>query len=389
MISKLEAKVIAEKSSYYWNKEPIIDKKINLEANIKFTLVDLCCGAGGLSKGLQDTNKITPVLGVDIFTEAIKTYKFNNPNTSTILGDIRKVSEKMYIEVLGNMEIDIVAAGVPCQGFSLANSKRNINDERNFLFLEVIKFINLYEPKVIIIENVSGMRSLGKGSFEEEIKNSICNSGKYGYNVKKEILNAAEYGIPQVRKRLVFVGVRKDINKEFEFPKVQYGDNKKPFRTIRDAISDLPVLNNNEEIKEYNSLPKTEYQKLMRKNVKEKELFNHKSPKHPENTIYRIKNTKQGQPMYENYKQRIRLAWNFLSPTQLAGGIRPQFQFGHPDQPRGLSIRERARIQSFPDDFVFLGGIVQGRVQTGNAVPPLLAKKIGIEILKVLGEKNG
>lgn len=93
--------------------------------------------------------------------------------------------------------------------------------------------------------------------------------------------------------------------------------------------------------------------------------------------------------MYENYKQRIRLSWDIQSPTQLAGGIRPQFQFGHPSQPRGLSVRERARIQSFPDDFVFVGGIVQGRVQTGNAVTPLLAKSVAFQILEVLGEKHG
>ena len=93
--------------------------------------------------------------------------------------------------------------------------------------------------------------------------------------------------------------------------------------------------------------------------------------------------------MYKNYKQRIRLAWDIQSPTQLAGGIRPQFQFGHPDQPRGLSVRERARIQSFPDDFIFVGGVVQGRVQTGNAVPPLLAYSVAQELLKTLGEKNG
>jgi DNA (cytosine-5)-methyltransferase 1 len=110
----------------------------------------------------------------------------------------------------------------------------------------------------------------------------------------------------------------------------------------------------------------------------------HTAPNHPDSTIQRIRNTKQGDPMYPKYKQRIRLSWNGQSPTQVSGGIRPQFQFGHPEDDRGLSIRERCRIQSFPDEFIVKGGIVQGRVQTGNAVPPLLAKAVAIAIKSYL-----
>jgi DNA (cytosine-5)-methyltransferase 1 len=107
-------------------------------------------------------------------------------------------------------------------------------------------------------------------------------------------------------------------------------------------------------------------------------------PNHPLETIEKIKNTKPGEPMYPKFKQRIRLAWDIQSPTQVSGGIRPQFQFGHPEDARGLTIRERCRIQSFPDDFIVKGGIVQGRVQTGNAVPPLLAKALAQAIKEYL-----
>lgn len=389
MISKTNTKRFTEKSSYYWEGEPILDKKLNPELSEKYSLVDLCCGAGGLSRGLSDTNKITPILGVDIFTEALKTYKLNNPMTSTILGDVRQIDDSMYKEAIGSTPVDIVAAGVPCQGFSLANLKRNVEDERNFLFLEVVRFIKLFNPKIVIIENVSGMRSLNNGEFEKAIAEAISNSGELGYNVKRELLNAADFGVPQIRKRLIFIGVRKDIDREFNFPKPKFGGDNLPYTTIRDAFSDLPFLENNDEKTEYSSKATSAYQKLMRKNLDiNDKLYNHKSPKHPNETVQRIKNTEPGKPMYDNYKQRIRLAWNIQSPTQLAGGIRPQFQFGHPEQPRGLSVRERARIQSFPDDFIFVGGTVQGRVQTGNAVPPLLAKNVGDSVLKVLGEKN-
>ena len=326
------------------------------------------------------TNKFNILLANDIYIPALKTYQHNHPNTTTILGDIKKISNNRFIDILQNQSIDFVSAGVPCQGFSLANKKRNKNDERNFLFLEVTRFVNLFNPKIVMIENVSGMKSLNKGSFVNDIKISLKNAG-IGYNVQYKILNAADYGVPQLRQRLVFIAVRNDIKYKFNFPKPTFGVQK-PYNTIYDAISDLPKLNSDEEATTYDKESLTEYQKLLRGD--ENILTNHKAPKHPQNTIERIKNTRPGEPMYEKYKQRIRLAWNKLSPTQVAGGIRPQFQFGHPEQPRGLSIRERARIQSFPDNYKFLGGIVQSRVQTGNAVPPLLAKAIVNEVTKVL-----
>ena len=121
---------------------------------------------------------------------------------------------------------------------------------------------------------------------------------------------------------------------------------------------------------------------------KSNKLLNHKSPNHPDMTIEKIKNTIPGDPIYPKFRQRIRLSTNKLSPTQICGGIRPQFQFGHPIQPRGLTIRERARIQSFPDNYFFSGGIVQGRIQTGNAVPPLMAKALAEQIKLMLNEKK-
>jgi len=332
------------------------------------------------------TKKFNIILANDIYIPAIKTYKVNHPNTLTILGDIKNITNETFHNIVGDKIIDLVSAGVPCQGFSLANKKRNKDDERNYLFLEVIRFVNIFSPKAVMIENVSGMKSLNNGSFVKDIESSLKNAGKYGYIVKHSLINAVDYGVPQLRNRLVFIAIRKDIKKEFHFPKATHGVNSIPFNTIYDAISDLPNLDNNEEKTSYESNPKTIYQKILRGN--QKKLLNHKAPKHPVSTIEKIKNTKPGLPMYEKYKQRIRLNWNIQSPTQVAGGIRPQFQFGHPDQNRGLSIRERARIQSFPDNYKFLGGIVQSRVQTGNAVPPLLAKAITLEIANLLESIN-
>jgi DNA (cytosine-5)-methyltransferase 1 len=155
----------------------------------------------------------------------------------------------------------------------------------------------------------------------------------------------------------------------------------------------LPALENNESKNKYKSEPLNEYQKIMRGFcvdygiAKPAKLSNHVAPNHPADTVAKIASTKPGEPMYTKFKQRIRLALDKPSPTQLAGGIRPQFQFGHPTQPRGLSIRERARIQSFPDSYIFVGGIVQERVQTGNAVPPLMIYELVKPIANDLDKK--
>lgn len=264
--------------------------------------------------------------------------------------------------------------GVPCQGFSLNNKKRNFDDKRNFLYIQFMKYVRALQPKIVVIENVSGMRSTKNGEFVDNIEKDIESAGNY--KVISEILNAADYGVPQKRQRLIFVGVRD--GERFSFDRVIKTNGPtvgKPYNTIKDAIYDLPRLESGESADKYTLQPLTDYQKLMRKNVGDK-LTCHQAPNHPGETIEKIRNTIPGEPMYAKYKQRIRLAWDIQSPTQVSGGIRPQFQFGHPEDDRGLTIRERCRIQSFPDDFVVTGGIVQGRVQTGNAVPPLLAKAL-------------
>lgn len=374
-----------EKSSYLNNNSLIYYNLDSVNFNKKsLNMLDLFCGAGGFSVGTSWAGFQT-VFGIDYLEPAMETWVYNHPNSIGCLGDIKKLNPKELKKILKSKGIDkihLLTGGVPCQGFSRANRKHNDNDERNFLFLEYMKFVNEFQPEYIILENVSGMRSTAGGKFEEEIKKYMI---KLGYTPTVKLVNAADYGVPQIRKRLLFVGINNKTNykKQFVFPKPNF-INK--YRTVKDAISDLPKLKNNEKKDEYNNSKLTEYQKLMRglgniKGIKKPfKLENHMSPNHPKKTIEMIKKTKQGMPMYKNFKQRIRLDYSQPSPTQLAGGIRPQFQFGHPEQDRGLSIRERARIQSFPDCYVFKGGIVQERVQTGNAVPPLLIYYITKEI---------
>lgn len=389
-----------------WDKDVPIEKSsyiregavqfINLDGfkydRTKLTMLDLFCGAGGFAVGASWAG-FQSLVGVDYLEPAMETWTQNHPNAIGCLGDIKEldaVELKKLLQNKGVKDINLITGGVPCQGFSRANRKHVDNDERNFLFREYMRFVEVFKPDYIILENVSGMRSTAGGAFEKAIKESM---ETLGYSVNVRLLNAADYGVPQVRQRLLFVGVKCNagLASEYVFPD---GEFKASHRTVRDAISDLPCLGNNETKDIYDLPPQSEFQKLMRGGSrkigirKPSILSNHTAPNHPQETIDKIAQTKPGAPMYAKFKQRIRLQWDAASPTQLAGGIRPQFQFGHPEQSRGLSIRERARIQTFPDSYVFKGGTVQERVQTGNAVPPLLIYNISKPIMEDICRRN-
>ena len=377
-INKWDKSIPVEENMYYWKGEPILQQG-NLPPSDKPLVVELFCGCGGTSLGFEMAG-YQIALGCDIHRFSIETFRLNHEGVSTILGDIHNVKTDDVLKLLKGRQVDVLIGGVPCQGFSLNNRKRHADDKRNQLYKEFLRFVEVLKPRAILLENVSGMTS--NGDFVPEIEKSLSEVG--GMEVKSKLLYAPDYGVPQSRLRLVFVGVK---GKKFDFESIEKTNGEgtgKPYNTVWDAIGDLPVLAANEESSKYTMLPKTEYQILMRGDVPAGKLTNHQAPNHPQDVIDMIHNTKEGEPMYEKYHQRIRLSRTELSPTQVSGGIRPSFQFGHPTQDRGLTIRERCRLQSFPDNFYVYGGIVQGRVQTGNAVPPLLAKAIALAIKKYL-----
>lgn len=377
-INKWDKSIPVEENMYYWKGKPILHKG-NLPQSDKPLVVELFCGCGGTSVGFEMAG-FQIALGCDIHRFSIETFRLNHEGVSTILGDIHNVKTDDVLRLLNGRQVDVLIGGIPCQGFSLNNRKRHADDKRNQLYKEFLRFVEVLKPRAILLENVSGMKSTG--DFVPEIEKSLSEVG--GMEVKSKLLYAPDYGVPQSRLRLVFVGVK---GKKFDFESIEKTNGEgtgKPYNTVWDAIGDLPVLAANEESSKYTMRPKTEYQILMRGDVPSGKLTNHQAPNHPQDVIDMIHNTKEGEPLYEKYHQRIRLSRSELSPTQVSGGIRPSFQFGHPTQDRGLTIRERCRLQSFPDNFYVYGGIVQGRVQTGNAVPPLLAKAIALAIKKYL-----
>lgn len=377
-VNRWDKSVEVEENSYYWKGDPILHRG-SLTPNGQPTVVELFCGCGGTSLGFEMAG-YQILLGADILAPAIVTFSKNHVGVSTILGDIHKVTVEQMKSLLGDIPVDVLIGGVPCQGFSLNNRKRHAEDKRNKLYLEFIRFVKALRPKAVVLENVSGMKSTG--NIVETIEHDLSEAS--GMTVHSQFLYAPDYGVPQSRLRLLFVGVR---GKEFDFSTIKktHGPGtSRPYNTVGDALGDLPHLKANEQATSYDQEPQTDYQRFMREGASPHRLTNHQAPNHPASVIANIARTKQGEPLYERYHQRIRLSMSELSPTQVSGGIRPSFQFGHPTDARGLTIRERCRLQSFPDRFEVSGGIVQGRVQTGNAVPPLLARAVALSIKQFL-----
>lgn len=367
----------------------------------KRKIVDLFCGAGGLSSGFD--NYFETILGNDNQDYMIDTFKHNFPNAISILGDITKINikDELFKNGITQDEIFGVVGGPPCQGFSSVGN-RMIDDPRNRLFKEFVKTVDQLQPNFFLMENVKGMQTM-KNGFGELVINEIMDDFKnIGYNVASKLLPAINYGVPQKRERFIFLGYRKDLNKIPEFPTETHNEintlnnNKYISLTVKDAISDLPILNPGEsyENKDYSNIPNTEYQKMLR--GKNKIIFNHKAPSHSEYMVERIKRVPQGgnhKDLPNEYKLKKgysniygRLSWDKPADTITAncGCVSAPGRFIHPRDNRAITVREAARLQSFPDSFKFFGNLNFQYKQVGNAVPPLLAKNIAQKIYEDL-----
>ena len=353
----------------------------------KYNVLDLFCGCGGLSKGFEMAG-YNIVLGVDFNEPALKTYAFNHKGSRTLNGDLSAPETFNEIDqIIGNQGIDVIIGGPPCQGFSLTGP-RNFDDERNKLYLAMIETVKRYSPRAFMIENVPGMATLYKGEVKNEV---IRRFTQMGYRVTCKILCAADYGVPQIRKRLVFIGL-KDTDRTFEFPlPTNTPDN---YITCEQAISDLPSLTDNvgSDISEYVSDPTTEYQKIMRGDCTI--LHNHKAVDHKQF----VKDTIALVPDGGNWKdlppgvgesRKFNMAWTRYKSDKpsrtIDTGHRNNF---HYKWNRCPTVRESARLQSFPDDFIFLGTKGQQDRQVGNAVPCLMAKAIGLQLYSYLNDEQ-
>jgi DNA (cytosine-5)-methyltransferase 1 len=349
----------------------------------KLTAIDLFSGCGGFSYGFQQAG-FHVVLGVDNTEIALKTFEKNHNNSKALLLDLHKESaiETIVNETKGK-EIDVIIAGPPCQGFSLSGT-RNENDERNSLFYSVFKVAERLNPKALIIENVPGLLNLYGGKAKKEIIR-LCD--EMGYNCNPKLLFAPDYGVPQIRKRVFFVALRKDFG-VFEFPDPVL--KAEEYIGCEDAIGDLPDLVSNlgNENLEYDKKPFSNYQKMMRNG--NKVIKNHLGTQHTDHVIHVISQVPEGGnhkdlPLGVGDSRKFNEAWtryHSKKPSKtIDTGHRNHFHYKWNRVP---SVRENARLQSFSDEFEFLGNKTEQYRQVGNAVPPLLGKILGEQLLKHL-----
>jgi DNA (cytosine-5)-methyltransferase 1 len=392
---------------------------------MKYSVLDTFAGAGGFSLGFELAGaKVVGAIEIDSW--ACETFKFNHPKAAVIQSDIKTMTDNQIVKAFGRFNPYIVLGGPPCQGFSVCNKNNGgLKDPRNSLFEEFIRVGRLLRPNIMIMENVPNLVNVktdGKDLVIDIIANELRN---LGYHVEYRVLEATDYGVPQIRKRLIVIASNKKLERPFPKKTHTIATNQnlsdlgyKMCPTLWDAISDLPEIEAGEgaEELEYSSLPLNEYQRLLRNGVGK--LFNHKAMNHSRRLVERFSSMSWGEstsdvpdhlrPLKRNSTEFSEEAYDQnnrrMHPDHQCHTVPAAFfiSFVHPYKNRNFTAREGARIQSFPDWYVFKGKPTvvshkllhrEGRLeekhlcqynQIGNAVPPLMAKAIAANILEQL-----
>ncbi len=354
-------------------------------------VIDLFCGCGGFSKGFEQAG-FNVCYGIDLWEDAIVTYKHNFPNAVAVNHDISDVSGNDILSAIGleAKAVDVIIGGPPCQGFSLSG-KRLIDDERNKLYKSFVRIVSQIKPKIFVMENVPGLVRLFDGMVAERV---ISDFSEIGYDVKMQILSSDNYGVPQQRKRVFIVGLNKEVFKSFSFsyPAPYTGEGTfVPAISCKEAISDLDFIPDDIVLGEdipYVFDPQSDYQVLMRKNSNR--VLNHSATLHSNRTKQIIAMVPDG----GNYKclpeelwstRKVHIAWTRMNSSKpcftIDTGHNHHFHYRANRVP---TVRESARIQSFPDNFVFIGNKGSQLRQVGNAVPPLLGEAVAKSVLRTL-----
>lgn len=359
-----------------------------MKKKLMFNILDLFCGAGGFSYGMEKNPRFKTLISLDNDEYAGNTFKLNMPWCDVHIGDITddKVKNNI-IQEAREKGINMIIGGPPCQGFSNKGKKLGLEDPRNFLFREYLSFVKELQPEVFVIENVKALLSTSNGWFKKQILSAI---EQLGYFVDYGVLNAEEYGVPQSRERAIFICCKKQ---KITLPS--------PTRdipvTVREAISDLAYHESGEgaPVELYLEQPQSGYQKMMREGSEN--LHNHVASKHKQVAIDKLKmippeKGKECLPPELLGNQKFKTTWGRLKWDEPSPTIDTRFDAAsngtnnHPFLNRAITPREAARIQSFDDRFIFYGSKVRIRKQIGNAVPPLMAKAIADKIDKELNK---
>jgi len=368
-------------------------------------VIDLFCGAGGLSEGLRQAGFDSRV-GVDFDKNAIATYKLNHPGAEVICGDVADVTGAQLMDLAGDRDIDLIAGGPSCQGFS-THGKRIQDDPRNFLFKHFVRLVDEVRPKMFLMENVRGMLTYSKGVFRRQIEEAFA---EIGYKTAFTTVCAADFGVPQLRHRVLFVGTRLD-GVELAFPRPTHGDGEpglKPYVTVEEAIGDLPPMGSDykKERRAYATPPRGTFQVYARSGAPTEVTMHIASPLSGQAASL-APHIGPGQGLRavphsvlpERFKKMRTIAngqlrrdcttlYHRLDPNRPSYTITCYYRnvasgpFLHPNEDRALSHREAARLMSFPDHYQFDGSHFTRQI--GNAVPPLLGKAIGETLFRTL-----
>lgn len=343
----------------------------------RYNVIDLFSGAGGLSLGFEHA-RFKNVFSIDFMEDYCDTYRRNFPHHRLIQKDITKLSDKDILKLTKNKDVDVVIGGPPCQGFSIAGKigRNFMDDPRNNLFKEFARVVSLTKPKIFVMENVARLYTHNQGKTRKDILDEFR---KLGYDVECKILCSADYGVPQLRNRVIFIGNRLGLKNKF--PDKKYDKNSQStilkrkigkWKTIKEAIDDLPKLSSGE----VSNIP------------------NHEAMSHTERMLNKMGFIKDGGDRFQipieirpkSGDIRKYIKYNSSKPSIcITGDMRKVF---HYNQNRALTVRELARIQSFPDSFVFEGNKISQQQQVGNAVPPLMAKTIAEEVKNMLNQNE-
>lgn len=366
--------------------------------NKKLKVIDLFCGVGGLSYGFSHDSHFEIIAANEVLPSMATAYSINHPSVKVYVEEIKNFNVQKIERDLNvkSGEIDIIVGGPPCQAYSTVG-KRLIDDPRGKLFQEYYRVLKEFDPKLFLFENVRGLLSMQDGVLLETI---ISLFKSLGYRVECKVLNAADFGAPQIRERAIIIGSK--LKTRFEYPMPTHYDpetphnlfNKEllPYLTIEEAISDLPFIKSGEESFVYASKPQNYFQKLMRLNAQEK-LMDHNAPKNNAKLVQIMELLPDGgtpEDLPENLRPSsgfkntyCRLWWKRPSTTITRNLSTPSSsRCIHPKAPRPLTTREGARIQCFPDDYQFFGSRSDRNLQIGNAVPTFLSIALTKAILK-------
>ena len=390
------------------------------------TMIDLFAGAGGLSEGLSEAG-FHSLFASEIVPVYAETYRKNHPSSDVLTADIRTVNAEDILHQLKMKkgQLDLLAGGPPCQGFSINAPIRSLLDERNHLFKEYLRFVDAFAPRAVLIENVPGLVSFEHGATLHAILDALSQLG-YGTDVR--ILGAPYYGVPQMRWRTIIIGLRGKQLPANAFPEPTYHAPIKPnfattfngqllvkfpaveasthFTTVEEAIGDLPPLlagEKGEPVKSYSCEPTCDYQRKAR--IGSSGVYNHEAPRLSKINMERLKYIQPGgnwtdiphellpKGMQRANKGDHTKRYGRVTPEGLASTILTKCDphwgaYFHYNQDRTFTVREAARIQSFPDHYIFTGTQAEQYAQVGNAVPPMLANAVGLAIKSVLEEEG-